>query len=229
MEKFKIRASAGGMIMTDPRKSQTGLSKTTQGYVEQWVKEQLYDRRKEFYSKYTDRGIVSEDAAINLVSEFLKLGYVAKNYQFFEDDHFTGTPDLILSDCVIDVKCSWDCFTFPLFDQYPPESQYVDQLQIYMELTGKTSAKLIYTLIDMPGHLLEREMRYKASDLGMIELEPEQEQEIISKNTYSHLPYDLRIKIFEITKDTQRIDAMRVRVEECRNYIDSLKLNISHP
>jgi len=222
MKKFKIRASKAGAIMTNPRKGHTGLSKTSQSFVFQWIKEQIYNRPYEFYSKYTDRGNASEEAGIKLIAKFLNLGYIIKNEEYFENEYFTGTPDIILSDTVIDVKCSWDCFTFPLFETTTPNPDHADQLQVYMELTGKEKAILAYTLNDMPGHLLEREARYKANDLGLVELEPEQEQEVIARHTYSNLPYNLRVKTFPIKKDPERIEQIKNRVIECREFITDL-------
>lgn len=221
MENFKIRCSAIGQLMTNDR-SGKNMGKTAYSYIEQWVKEQLYNRRKEFYSKQTDKGLTVENDAIQFAAEQENWGMVFKNEQHFESEFLTGTPDVILADKVIDIKSSWDCFTFPLFENIIDKS-YWWQLQGYMILTGKPKAELIYCLMDMPLHLLEREFNYKRNELGLIELEPEQEEEIISKNTYSHLPAFLRIKKYEIEKDAEAEKAIIERVKIARGYINQLK------
>ena len=41
MKEFKIRCSAIGKIMTNPRSKTETLSKTTKTYLEEWSKEQI--------------------------------------------------------------------------------------------------------------------------------------------------------------------------------------------
>jgi len=144
-KEFKIRASASGKIM-----GIKALGKTGETYCENWLKEQLYKRKIEFSNKYTEKGLIMEDNSIDYVADQLGYGFLAKNEQYFENDFFTGTPDIILKDHVIDVKNSWDFSTFPLFDNEVPNSDYYFQAQVYMELCGVDSYKLIYVLSDTP-------------------------------------------------------------------------------
>jgi len=113
MRQFKIRASAAGTLMANAKGSDK-MGETAKTYVKTWYLEQLYNRRKEFTSKQTTRGNLSEQEGIDLVANELGYFVLDKNTAFFEDDYFTGTPDVITSDTVIDIKSSWDCFTFPL-------------------------------------------------------------------------------------------------------------------
>ena len=72
------------------------------------------------------KGLIVEDNSIDLIAEVLGYGMLFKNEQYFEDDHLTGTPDIIIpkKDTVIDAKSSWDIFTFPLFDTSVPNMDY---------------------------------------------------------------------------------------------------------
>ena len=137
MYKFKIRASAVGKIWG----STTKLTQGNVTYLENWLKEKLYDRRNEFNSKYCDKGNIMEEASVMLISE--QLGQpLAKNEEYKENDFLTGTCDIDTGDTIIDIKNSWNCFTFPLFADDVPNKDYFLQLQAYMELWGRDKAKL---------------------------------------------------------------------------------------
>jgi hypothetical protein len=196
MNNFKIRASATKSIMTNPRSKSETLSETCKTYLEEWAKESIYGVRKNIKSKYLTKGISVEDEAIEYYSEIAKLGFVLKNQDRFEDEFFTGTPDLITGDTVYDFKSSWDCFTFPLFDTEPDKGYWM-QLQVYMELTGLKKAKLVYTLQNTPDEL-----------------------EYDEPMDYSNVPSHLRIKEFSFNYDPDFVLSVKERVLECREYVD---------
>ena len=217
MKHFKIRCSQIGKIMTNPRSKTELLSKTTMDYVQTIRKEEIYKRREEIYSKYMDKGIQMEQEAIELAAQHMGWGLVFKNEEQFENDFMTGTPDVILADKVIDVKCPWNCFTFPLFDT-EPDKGYWWQLQGYMALTDKQNAQLIYCLMDMPDDLLENELYFAMKRNGMIDLETEQEEAVRAYHSYGDVPIKNRVKVFDIVRDDQAIKSIYERVEQCRDY-----------
>ena len=98
MKEFKARASSAGKLMTAPRNKSEALSETTKSYIKEWLIEQIYGFRKEIKSKYIDKGNKLEDTAIDKAIEWLDLDFVMKNEDSFEDDFFTGTPDIITND-----------------------------------------------------------------------------------------------------------------------------------
>ena len=200
LKEFKIRASAVGLIMTNPRSKSEVLSQTCISYLQQWVKEQIYGVQKEIKSKYLTKGIDVESQAIDYYSEQKELGFVLPNTDFFFNDYMMGTPDLIHGGIVYDFKSSWDCFTFPLFES-TPDKAYYGQLQVYMELTGLDKAKLVYTLQNTPDEL-----------------------EWDEPKDYSNIPAKYRIKEFEFEKDSGFIESVIERVKLCREYINSLEL-----
>ena len=222
MKEFKIRASQIGKIMTNPISKSETLSKTTISYLQEWLKEQLYGRKKEFQSKYTDKGNIMEDNSIDFIAEQLEYGFLVKNEQHFENDYMTGTPDLILKDLIIDVKNSWDCFTFPLFDTEIPNKDYYWQLQGYMSLTGKNHAKLIYVLSDTPENLIEREAYYYCKNNGYDELDADIYDQFIEKMTYNGISAMLKYKVFDVERNQEDIDKIKKRVVDCKEYIRNL-------
>ena len=195
---FKCRASALGKLMTSPRSKSETLSQTTKSYLEEWVKEQIYGVKKQINSKYIQKGLALEDTAIEFYSVAENKSFMIKNLDHFEDDFFTGTPDCIFEDVVYDFKTSWDCYTFPLFDEVPDMGYYY-QLQVYMHLTGLKKAKLVYTLQDTPDYLTYEE-----------------------PVSYSHVGNKYRIKEFDIDYDPQVIETAKAKVLECRDYVKEL-------
>jgi len=199
MQTFKLRASASGKLMTSPRNKAESLSETTKSYLKEWATEQIYGFRKEIKNKYLSKGLKLEDTAIDKAIEWLDLPLVLKNEKHFEDDYFKGTPDLILNDTVYDIKCSWDAYTFPLFDEEVPTKDYFYQLQVYMWLTGCRKAVLTYVLLNTPDELTYEE-----------------------KITYDHLDKKYRIKTFAFDFDQSVIESLIERVKESRNYLETL-------
>lgn len=192
---FKCRASAGGLLMTNPRNKTEILSETTKNYLHDWIKEIIYGQKKQIDSKYISKGIEYEDMAIDKAIEWLDLPFTVKNKKKFEDDFFTGEPDLLLDDTVVDIKNSWDCWTFPLFENEIPTKGYYYQLQIYMHLTGLKKAKLVYVLLNTP------------------------ETKYTTEIDYSNVDTKYRIKCYDFEYDSEAIEQIKKRVIESRDYI----------
>lgn len=232
MEKFKIRASSAGKIA-----GVKGLGETGKTYCKQWLKETLYKRRTEIKSKYIDKGNRLEEDGFTLMTLQLDLGMVYKNEKFFEDDYFCGTPDLIHNGIVYDNKCSWSLDTFPMFENEIPNSDYFNQLQVYMHLTGCRKAALCYTLIDADYDLISQAVKWitepkkifktianmvytqRAFYDYVLEFCPD------AKGKFIEIPESDRLKVFEFDYDPQVIEKLKNRVLECREYINTLLNN----
>lgn len=198
MHTFKLRASCSGKLLTNPRNKQDLLSQTSITYIHEWLKSLIYGVKKDITSKFLEKGIEKEDEAIDKAIEWLDLPFTLKNEKQFEDDFFTGTPDLIIGDTVFDIKNSWDCFTFPLFENECPNKDYYAQLQVYMHLTGLKKAALIYVLLDTPETYNTAEIRY------------------------DNIDKKYRIKRFDFEYDKEFIDNLIQRVKFAREYIKTL-------
>lgn len=223
---FKIRCSAIGNIMTNPRSKTELLSETTKTYCKDWLKGQIYNRQKEFSNKFTEKGNIVEDASLDFIAKQLDLGMLIKNEQHFENEFMRGTPDAILPDYVIDVKNSWDCFTFPLFDNEIENNGYYYQLQGYMALTGLKKAKLIYCITDTPENLIERECKYWCLKNGY-EMDIDIYNQFYNKMTFGDIEDRFKIKIFDIEFDENIIKDIEKRVFDCQLYINELVSNLS--
>ena len=201
MKEFKARASSAGKLMTAPRNKSEVLSETTKSYIKEWLIEQIYGFRKEIKSKYIDKGNKLEDTAIDKAIEWLDLDFVMKNEDSFEDEYFTGTPDIITNDEILDTKCSWDAYSFPLFDKELPNKDYFYQMQVYMHLTGKKKARVVYVLLNTPEELTWEE-----------------------KHDYSNMDKKYRIKDFVVEYDAEIIATLQEKVKEARKYIETINL-----
>lgn len=219
---FKIRCSRIAEIMTNGRNG-SDLSETAKTYCKQWIISQLYNRNKEIDSKYLEKGTINESDAMTIIERLYSLPFIIKNDQYFDSIHMCGTPDIIYGNTVRDIKCSWDAFTFPYFDE-TPDKRYYWQLQGYMYLTGTTEAYLDYVLTNTPDHLVDSIItRESFSYNGMTE---ERENEIRQYHYYDDLPDELRVKTFHIHKDETAFINIINRVEQCREYITSLLKHI---
>lgn len=223
---MKVRASQIGKIMTNPRKSGEVLSQTAKTYVQDLVLEEKYGIKKEFSSRYTDKGNEVEDLSIGLVNEVLNYNFIYKNDEFFENEWITGTPDVNTEEVLIDVKSSWDASTFPWFETEIPNKDYYYQLQGYLWLTGKKEAVLAYCLIDTPLDMVESEVRRAHYNALIIGEDEQLRKEVESKHKFGHIPKNRRVKYWFVQKDESVIEQIKERVELCREYYNLLMKTI---
>lgn len=196
MELFKCTASQSGKLLTDPRNKSELLSQTTKTYLEEWMKQRIYGVKKEISNKYLSKGTLLEDEAIDKAIEWLDLPFCLKNTERYYNDYFEGEPDLIVGDSIFDIKNSWDCFTFPLFETKIPTLDYESQVNVYMDLLGLKKASVIYVLLNTPATFNTTEI------------------------DYSQIPTKYRIKKFDFAYDQVLIDKLKMRVDQSREYIN---------
>ena len=154
-------------------------------------------------SKYLTKGIEVENDSISFAEKVLGWNFAVKNEESYEDEFFTGTPDVIFPrEKVVDIKSSWDCFTFPLFSDEVPNKDYFYQLQVYMHLTGLKQAELVYVLMETP------------EDLTHVHYD------------YSEVKPEHRVKVFPVQYDEEVIHQLHTRIIDARAYINQLMKRI---
>lgn len=219
---FTIRASQASKILGDK-----GLGETGKNYCIDWLKAHLYGFRKEFSSKYTEKGNICEDAGIDLVSRVLYGGrLLIKNTVRKYNDFAEGECDIEMKNSIEDIKNSWDAYTFPLFKEKCPNKDYEEQGNTYLWLYDKEVFNLHYCLNDAPPDMIEAE--YWKAHWNMYKKEREEVddnlfEEVRSKMVYSHLPDHLRLKTYTFKRNEPMIKKLENRVLECRDFIESLK------
>jgi len=223
-KQFKMRCSALGALFTEPRSKSEVISATLKTHLNNWYLEKTFGVRTDISSKYTDKGLQLEDEAIRAYNTVFKTDHV-KNDEFFEDDYIQGTPDIVcdINDEVLDIKCSFSLSSFPLLEKKITNKNYICQLQGYMRLTGKKKAKLVYVLLDTPDDIIVREAKsimYKEKlpdDFLDVLIE-----EVRESQTYSHIPLENRIKVFELDRDEEMINLINEKVVKCREFIRTI-------
>ncbi len=221
---MKIRCSAIGKIMTSPKSKGEALSQTTKSYLQELAITEVYGIRKEFSSRYTDKGNEVEELSISLCNDVLETGFLYKNEEHFTNDWITGTPDVNTNEILLDVKSSWDAFTFfeKVLDDDLKNKDYFYQMHGYLWLTNKTEALLCYCLIDTPLQIVEDEIRREHWKQSLIEESLDLRAFVQAKHTFGHIPKEKRVKTFKIVKDDVVIEAIKTRITECREYYDKL-------
>ena len=219
---LKIRCSAIGKIMTNARSKSEVLSKTCKSYLQELAIEEMYGIKKEFSSRYTDKGIEVERTSIDLVQDNCDFGFMYKNEEHFENDYLTGTPDVNTDNILLDVKSSYDASTFPWFEEEIPNKDYYYQLQGYMALCNKRKSVLAYCLVNTPFQIVEDEVRRAHWKEHLIEENEELRADVEARHNFDHIPPEKRIKTFEVRYDKEVVKAIYERIKECRKYYETL-------
>ena len=157
-----------------------------------------------------------------MASRVLGLPFALKNEQYFENDFIKGTPDLILEEEIVDIKCSWDGTTFPWFEDELPNKDYYWQMIGYMWLTGKTKARIVYCLVDTPEDIVQDEIRRTSWKKFEIDVTEETETEVRAKHEFSHISENKRVRTYLVELNESNVDQIKERVLEANKYYDEL-------
>jgi hypothetical protein len=218
-----VRCSSLGKLMIEPRSKSEVLSQTAKSYIEDLFNELEFGYRKEFSSRYTDKGLEMEDEAIQFASEQFDWEFVVKNTERFTNDYITGEPDINTDSLLADIKCSWSLDTYPMFEAEMKNKDYYWQLMGYMWLTGKTEAELVYCLMNTPLQIVEDEVRRAHWKAGLIDEDIDLRHEVQTKHNYDNIPSKLRVKRYIVERDEKAIEKIIEKVEIAREYYKMLK------
>jgi hypothetical protein len=205
------------------KKMNPELPQGAKTYLKSWLKRELFNRKQDWKAIVIEKGLQVEQQGIDLVNAINGLDAV-KNEQYFGNDFMQGTPDIILEDCVRDIKSSWELFTFPMFDDSVPNEDYYWQLQGYMILTGKRKAHLDYVLIDTPMPLILQDLKklYFQSGGAAEDWYPEAYEFMYTNYRFGDIPDDKRIKTYSFDFEEGISEKIEQRVGMCREYLNQL-------
>lgn len=200
MDNLKIRCSALGKLMTNPRKKDEILSQTAKTYIRGLVKEIVYNYDPEFTSKETEKGKDVESQSIDLYNEVFFTNY-KKNTERKTNDFLTGECDIDAPEKIIDIKSPWSKKTFPATAEEGVNKDYEWQLRGYMWLFDKDSAEIAYCLVNTPEYLIEYEQNKTIHEVD--EIAPE-----------------LRVTVLKIERDTELEELIKQKVLAARDYAE---------
>jgi hypothetical protein len=212
--------------MTSSRKKGE-LSETTKNYLLELYLEKVERRKKILQNKYLTKGTFREDESIDLYTSVYNDEFILKNKKTFENEFVKGTPDLIFKNKIVDIKTSWDIFTFLKSDA----KEYYWQLQAYMWLTGREKGQIAFCLINNTEEAIMSE-QYRQSFHNPYEFETQEyydyENEVneqIERNmTYNDLRKERKVKVIDFDFCKKDIELLQERILQCREYLKQIKL-----
>ena len=226
-----IRASSVGYLMVDPQskadKEAGLLSKTAQRHLLDVYIAEKYGRKRDIQTKQMKKGVEVEDESIELLNKYWGTNY-SKNQDRFTNGFITGHPDILDSNKVVDIKSSYDLWTFlgNLPDKL--DSLYYWQLMSYMWLTGATQGHIAYCLSNTPFGIVEQEKRYLLNRMDVISEEsPEYVKEAMRLEfnmTFDDIDVSERVLIFTVERNEDDIVRIQNRIEKAREYLHEIEL-----
>ena len=228
---FKFHPSSLGLIMTESRTKEE-IGETAKAHLLECYVNKKYGRFKDITNKFIEKGLLAEEDSIDLYT-LVKDKLFIKNEELIENDFFVGTPDLfegetiMKADVIIDLKTSWDVFTFFQSMHKSVDKKYFWQLQAYMDLTGAKEGRLVYCLVNTPYKLVEDEKKKLTWTMAVID--PEEDKAYIEacrridlNSNYDDIPMEDKYIEFIIPRNQEAIDKAHERVKFSRNFLNAL-------
>ena len=227
-ENTLIRCSSLGCLFTEPKskadKEKGLLSKTAQTHLIKTYIAEYWGIEKDITTKQMEKGTGCEDESITLVSTHDKEFY-RKNEETKTNAYIKGTADIVLSDCVDDIKTSWDAHSFLPKLVEPIDDTYYAQLQGYMWLYEKPRARLRYCLVTTPESLRLQEMYYLARRMDVVTMESpafvREWKKIERQMIFDHIPVHERVITLEVPRNDEYIAKIPEKVERAREFLQT--------
>lgn len=229
MDKLLFRCSSVGQLLTDPKtkadKEAGVLSATARTLVESMWMQITYGYYEPIVNDYMTKGLTLEQNSMALVQTVLGGQFRTKNRERLSNDYFIGTPDIILKDCVEDIKTSWSLKTFMNAEITP---LYMAQAQAYMALTGILQYRLIYALVPTDEAVIlkncDKLVWQYGGDYSNEDYIAHSTQIKRNNDLIKDIPAHDRVKVFEFGYDADMVEELHRRIERAREYYLTLKL-----
>lgn len=237
--KTLFRCSSLGHLMTEPRnkadKDAGNLSESAKTHMIDVYVSNKYGRQTDISNKYVQKGLMVEEDSITLYSRVKKI-FHKKNEENLSNYYIKGTPDLYdgpsihTATHIIDIKSSFDIFTFFRNHTKDLSSDYYWQVHGYMALTGAEKATVAFCLVDTPEVIINDEKRRLMWKMGVATDENEDFAEACAELDrllkYGDIPMKDRVMEFTVERNQDDIDLMYKRVLKARLYLNALEANI---
>lgn len=149
---------------------EASLSAGAKTFLNNMAKENVYKYHRQIKTKYMDKGLSCETAAIQMLNN-LRFKSYAKNTERRESEFLTGECDIYVPGIkTIDTKVAWSLDTFPAVSEDAHDSLYEWQGRAYMKLWDVPEHEVCWLMMDTP----EEMIRWEQRDLHIVShIEPE--------------------------------------------------------
>ena len=231
MEDFSevlIRCSSLSCLFTEPKEK----SKKDAGELSQTAKTHLYEvyanlwgYEKELVTKQMRKGTEAEHLGINLLS-MVEGELYEKNDLRMQNDYITGHADIVTEDEIIDIKLSWDVFSFLPKLNEEVDKCYFYQLQGYMWLWGKENARICYCLVNTPDNIIQGEKYRLLRSMDVVSEESPEflkaAQRLENNMRFDKIPMEQRVISQKVYRDEEIIKKIPEKVERAREFISNI-------
>lgn len=232
-EKTEEEAEAYRLLKNQSGVAEKTLSKTCISY----LREELF-----IYLKYGERirpgaapvgesvtrivkGTLCENMAIELLSKHDGINY-RKNIKKYKNKWVKGIPDINykkrLGDRkIIDIKCSWDMYTFMANIPKKLSDANNCQVQGYLNLTKADVGEVCHVLVSAPDELIEKQVnKLKFKEVFASQQEFDEAAAMIRKSMrFDDIPEERRIIRFPVIPDEKLQSHLFERVDLCRQWL----------
>lgn len=215
--------------MTKPKNASELISDGAKTVVTEWYNNQHFGRKPlPEGSKYTRKGTEQEWVALAFLNNVTGSRY-AKNKQPKNDGIMSGFADVVEKDGIVEIKCPFTHQTFPTLhnDLHSFKKEYWCQVQGYMHLWEKTTAKVFFVLVNAPEDVIKSEMWRIARLNGYPSPTEEIESKVRATLTFDDLPNEKRVKCFDVEYSPDFIEVVKDRVLKCREWLEIQKIGAS--
>lgn len=203
MRELKIRCSAIGRLMTEPKtKAEGPLSVGAKTAIREIAMQDILGVQFEISDRKLQKGIEVEGEAIALLNRVRGLDLV-KNAERRTDEYLTGEADLfdVVRRRGHDLKSAWSAQTFPGCVEDVAAAQrvlYEWQMRGYMRLWDADEWEINYALVNTPEHLIG----YEPPTLHYVD----------------HIAEAHRITTWTVKRDAEKEAAIVEKVKHARIY-----------
>lgn len=236
--------------LKEKKNAKCKLSDGAKTFLDKLIWQELTGRSNKINSKYLDKGLMTEEKSITLLSEVEGKLFI-KNKERKTNEFFQGECDNAQKK-IRDVKSSFEFETFPIAKKEIESKLYVWQLEVYMDLWEMNESELIYCLNDTPFKLIDDELRrldWKSNIFDLTGNIREESIDLVVETIMNHIytfqgledycdfndniqikwfedkfkeiPVELRIKKYKLTQDKLRNSQLKEMVSLARDYMNS--------
>jgi hypothetical protein len=175
------------------------------------------------------KGSQVESQAMDLFIESEGGVHYNRKRKLIKNGYITGVADLYdgttpeSSSEIVEIKSSWNIFSFLTSVNKPLKRSIYWQLQGYLSLTNAKVATVAFCLVNTPDAIIEAERKRVEDNRKMFEDDEERHlatlEELAVRMKFDDIPVNERVLKFTVNRNEDDINRIPARVEMCRQYL----------